>query len=67
MARFILIDNRLVNSNLVAEITFLDSHKRIIFTMQDENRTYHKNYDTTDDYETACSNLKSHLEAIYID
>lgn len=67
MAKFILVNSRLVNTSHIAEITFLDSYKKIIFTMEDENRTYHKVYDDEEHYEVACSNLKSHLETIYID
>lgn len=67
MARFISVDDKLINSALVSEISFLDQAFRITFRMSDTGGNYHKTYENQEDYEVACSNLKSHLDAIYID
>lgn len=67
MTRFISVNNRLLNAAHITDIAFLDSHKKIIFNTQEESRTYSKVYENEEDYEVACANLKSHLEAIYID
>ena len=67
MSRFILVDDTLINSAFISEISFFDQAFRITFKTSNTGGNHHKTYDDQESYEVACSNLKSNLEAIYID
>ena len=66
MAKFISVDNFLLNINHVVSITFLNEAKRIIFESEDRADSYVKDFLSREDYEEACNKLQSTLDTINI-
>lgn len=66
MAKFISVDNFLLNINHVVSITFLDEAKRLIFESEDRADSYVKDFLSREDYEEACNKLQSTLDTINI-
>lgn len=66
MAKFVSVDNFLLNINHVVSITFLDEAKRLIFESEDRADSYVKDFLSREDYEEACNKLQSTLDTINI-